>query len=171
MDGWIDTSKRALVNTLVSCCYGTMYHKTIVCSGVSTRVDGPWFAEILSIVLKDANAENVVQLVTDNASDCVSIGHILEAQFPSLVWTPCASHCQDLLLEDIGKLSWVYECTREQIVWLNYSPRNRIHKNISANIRLLCFLGLVPLDLATFLLSLRGLQEYGEPLNNHAPLP
>ena len=41
-DGWIDTSKRALVNILVSCCYGTMYLKTIDCSGVSTRVDGPW---------------------------------------------------------------------------------------------------------------------------------
>ena len=39
---WIDTSKRALVNILVSCCYGTMYLNTIDCSGVSTRVDGPW---------------------------------------------------------------------------------------------------------------------------------
>ena len=35
------------------------------------------------------------------------MGHILETEFPSLVWTPCASHCLDLLLEDIGKLSWV----------------------------------------------------------------
>ena len=46
-DGWIDTSKQALVNILVSCYYGTMYLKTIYCSGVSTRVDGPWLAEML----------------------------------------------------------------------------------------------------------------------------
>ena len=106
-DGWIDTSKRALVNILVSCCYGTMYLKTIDCSGVSTRVDVPWLAKILSIAIKEVKPENVVQIVTDNASNCVSMGHILETKFPSLVWTPCASHCLDLLLEDIGKLSWV----------------------------------------------------------------
>ena len=40
-DGWIDTSKQALANILVSCSYGTMYLKTIDYSGVSTTVDGP----------------------------------------------------------------------------------------------------------------------------------
>ena len=107
-DGWIDTSKRALVNILVSCCYGTMYLKTIDCNLV-----------FLQTTIKEVKVENVVQIVTDNASNCVSMGHILETEFPSLVWTPCASHCLDLLVEDIGKLSWVHEVhTRANFVVL-----------------------------------------------------
>ncbi|MCO5576180.1 hypothetical protein L7F22_029988 [Adiantum nelumboides] len=51
--------------------------------------------------------ERVVQVITDNASNCASMGRKLEAEFPSIVWTPCASHCIDLLLEDIGELPWV----------------------------------------------------------------
>ena len=49
----------------------------------------------------------MVQVVTDNASNCRRMGRLLEAEFKSIVWTPCASHCLDLLMEDVGKLRWV----------------------------------------------------------------
>ena len=29
---------------------------------------------------------------------------------PRIFWTPCAAHCLDLMLEDIGKLEWVKSC-------------------------------------------------------------
>ncbi|XP_059078163.1 uncharacterized protein LOC131876717 [Cryptomeria japonica] len=29
---------------------------------------------------------------------------------PKIFWSPCAVHCLDLMLEDIGKLGWVKEC-------------------------------------------------------------
>ena len=35
------------------------------------------------------------------------MGRLVEAEFPTIVWTPCASHRLDLLMEDIGKLAWV----------------------------------------------------------------
>ncbi|MCO5547614.1 hypothetical protein L7F22_001065 [Adiantum nelumboides] len=57
--------------------------------------------------LAQVGKEHVVQVITDNASNCASMGRKLEAEFPSIVWTPCASHCIDLLLEDIGELPWV----------------------------------------------------------------
>ncbi|KAI3515159.1 hypothetical protein L1887_13912 [Cichorium endivia] len=47
--------------------------------------------------------ENVVQVITDNASAYVKPGKLLEAKRPHLFWTPCAAHCIDLMLEDIGK--------------------------------------------------------------------
>ena len=62
---------------------------------------------MLSTTIKDVNAENMVQIVTINASNCVSMGHILDIEFLNLVWTACASHCLDILLEDIVKLSRV----------------------------------------------------------------
>ena len=55
----------------------------------------------------------MVQVVTDNASNCRRMGRMLEAEFPTIVWTPCASHCLDLFMEDIGKLKWVKRLVRQ----------------------------------------------------------
>jgi len=50
----------------------------------------------------------VVQVITDNASNCRRMGELVMEEFPNIVWTPCASHCLDLLMEDIGKLPWIH---------------------------------------------------------------
>eukprot|EP00253_Pinus_taeda_P019910 PITA_19910 len=55
------------------------------------------------------NFLNVVQVITDNAANCVSAGRMLMERHPTLLWTPCAAHCLDLLLEDMGKLSFIKE--------------------------------------------------------------
>ena len=55
----------------------------------------------------EVGLENVVQVVTDNASNCKAMGTMVEAEFPRIVWTPCVAHCLDLLMEDIGRLPWV----------------------------------------------------------------
>ena len=57
----------------------------------------------------------MVQVVTDNASNSAGMGRLLEAEFPRIVWTPCASHCLDLLMEDIGRLPWIAEVVREAL--------------------------------------------------------
>ncbi|KAH9330097.1 hypothetical protein KI387_002205, partial [Taxus chinensis] len=44
-----------------------------------------------------------------NAAAYVAAGRLLQERHPSLFWTPCAAHCIDLLLEDIGKIDWVSE--------------------------------------------------------------
>lgn len=53
--------------------------------------------------------ENVVQIVTDNAANYVAAGRLLEKEFPSLYWSPCAAHCINLMFQDIGKLPEVKE--------------------------------------------------------------
>ena len=55
----------------------------------------------------------MVQVVTDNASNCRRMGRLLKEEFPTIVWTPCASHCLDLLMEDVGKLKWVKKVVRQ----------------------------------------------------------
>ncbi|RDX66289.1 hypothetical protein CR513_54956, partial [Mucuna pruriens] len=49
--------------------------------------------ELLDSIVEEIGEENVIQVITDNG-----IGGKKE------FWTPCASHCIDLMLEDIGKL-------------------------------------------------------------------
>ncbi|RVW97933.1 hypothetical protein CK203_021221 [Vitis vinifera] len=55
--------------------------------------------------LKKLERENVVQVITDNASNYVNAGMRLMEKMSRLWWTPCAAHCIDLMLEDIGKLN------------------------------------------------------------------
>jgi len=42
--------------------------------------------------------------VTDNAANYVTAGKLLIEEFPSIFWSPCAAHCINLILQDIGKL-------------------------------------------------------------------
>jgi len=48
--------------------------------------------------------ENVVQVITDNGSNYVLAGKLLQEKRSYLYWTPYAAHCIDLMFEDIGKL-------------------------------------------------------------------
>ena len=52
-------------------------------------------------------AENIVQVVTDSAGNCVVARQILSAGYPAIMFYPCTTHCLELLLEDIGKFPWV----------------------------------------------------------------
>ena len=40
----------------------------------------------------------------DNGANYKAAGKILMDRIPTLFWSPCAAHCLDLMLEDIGKL-------------------------------------------------------------------
>ena len=53
--------------------------------------------------------QNLVQVITNNAANYVAVGKMLMERHHTLFWTPCATHCIDLLLEDMGKLSFVKE--------------------------------------------------------------
>ena len=82
----------------------------------------------------EVGAENVVQVVTDNGSNCVSMGNMLEDEFPSIVWTPCASHCIDLLIEDIGKISWVDEIFKTSLNMVRFvKKRQKVTSVFRAN--------------------------------------
>jgi hypothetical protein len=45
-----------------------------------------------------------VQIVIDNGANFKASGRILMERIPRLFWTPCAAHCLDLMMEDIGKI-------------------------------------------------------------------
>ncbi|CAG7874358.1 unnamed protein product [Brassica rapa] len=60
--------------------------------------------KLLDEMVEEVGEKNVIQVVIDNASNYVKAGKLLEAKRPHLFWTPCAAHCIDLMLEDIGKI-------------------------------------------------------------------
>ncbi|CAM8881132.1 unnamed protein product [Rhodiola kirilowii] len=106
-DGWTDRSGRSLINFLVYCPKGTIFLKSVDASNASKTAE--MLYKLFKNVILYVGAENIVHIVTDNAPNYVAAGRLLEAEFPKLFWSPCAAHCINLMLQDIGELEEVSE--------------------------------------------------------------
>jgi hypothetical protein len=106
-DGWTDGKGRSILNFLVSCPKGTMFIKSVDASAYTK--DAQLLCELLDGFIREIGPQYVVQVITDNAANYVAAGRMLMERYPSLFWSPCAAHCIDLMLEDIGKLPWIKE--------------------------------------------------------------
>lgn len=98
----MDGSGRSLTNFLVNSPRGTVFLKSIDTSDVIKNAIRLF--ELLDGVVEVIEEENVVQEVTDGTLALVAVGNKLEEKRNKIFWSPCAAHCIDLILEDIGKL-------------------------------------------------------------------
>ncbi|KAH7297529.1 hypothetical protein KP509_25G000500 [Ceratopteris richardii] len=124
-DGWSDTHRRHIINILVSSCLGTYFLRDVdACrAGVIT---GEFIFPYIKSAILEVGAENVVQVITDNASNYKRMGEMIEDEFPKIVWTPCAKHCVDLLLEDIRKLPWIEPIVNDAKRIVNFIRKNHL---------------------------------------------
>jgi hypothetical protein len=67
---------------------------------------------ILDEAINKVGEENVGQVVINNASNCVGVGKLIMEKYKTIYWTPCVTHCLDLLLHDLAKFPWVNETIR-----------------------------------------------------------
>lgn len=106
-DGWTDCCRRTFINFLVYCPKGTVFLRYVDASHVSKS------AEMLHKLFREkvllVGPENVVHIVTNSAENYVVAGRLLEVDFSKLYWSPCATQCINLMLDDIGKLEEVSE--------------------------------------------------------------
>ncbi|XP_028806378.1 uncharacterized protein LOC114761216 [Neltuma alba] len=105
-DGWTNGKRRSLTNFLVNSPGGTVFLKSVDTSSVIK--DAKQLFELLDNIVEEIGEDNVVQVVTDGASNLVATGKMLEEKRKKLFWSPCAAHCLDLVLEDIGQLPVFY---------------------------------------------------------------
>ncbi|XP_074344032.1 uncharacterized protein LOC141683227 [Apium graveolens] len=101
-DGWTDRQGRSLINFLANSPQGAFFLGSVNASSESH--DAQMLANLLESKIKEIGEKNVVQVVTDNGANYKLAGQILEIRMPTLFWTPCAAHCLDLMLEDVGKI-------------------------------------------------------------------
>ncbi|RVW51410.1 hypothetical protein CK203_097167 [Vitis vinifera] len=101
---------------------GTMFMQSIDASSMIKT--GEKMFELLDKWVEQVGEENVIQVITDNHSSYVMAGRLLELKRPHLYWTPCAAHCLDLMLEDIGKLPNIKR-TLERAISLNGPAKTR----------------------------------------------
>ncbi|XP_031387128.1 uncharacterized protein LOC116200422 [Punica granatum] len=84
---------------------GTVFLKSVDASDASKTEEMLYklFREVVLFV----DQENIVHFVTDNAANYMAASHLLEQEFKTIFWSPCAAHCINLILSDIGKLDEV----------------------------------------------------------------
>ncbi|XP_057518312.1 uncharacterized protein LOC130799224 [Amaranthus tricolor] len=63
--------------------------------------------DIIASLLNDAIEEVgddkfVIQILTDNASNCKAAGELIEGRYPHIFWTPCIVHTLNLALKNIS---------------------------------------------------------------------
>ncbi|XP_039827515.1 uncharacterized protein LOC120689274 [Panicum virgatum] len=107
-DGWTDTRQRHLINFLANSPADTFFLGSVDAS--SQVANATMLADLLQKEIEKVGKEHVVQIITDNGTNFKAAGRILMERIPHLFWTPCAAHCLDLLLEDIGKINEFKTC-------------------------------------------------------------
>ncbi|XP_058207934.1 uncharacterized protein LOC131320988 [Rhododendron vialii] len=102
-DAWTDRKRRSIMDLCVICKQGTCFLSSKEDSEAShTRV---YIFKYVDKFIEDIGAQNVVQVVTDNASNNMATADLLKIKRPNIFWTSCGTHTINLMLEGIGKQS------------------------------------------------------------------
>lgn len=107
-DTWTDNKSKAWINFFISSPSGTFFHRSVDAS--------PYFknakhvSDLFDSVILGVGSENVVQIIVDDALSYMSVGNYIMQKYGSIFWSPCASRCLGLILEDLCKVDWVGRC-------------------------------------------------------------
>ena len=104
-DGWTDNRQRTLINFLVYCSKGITFIRYVDDSNMVK--DAVFLFNLFDEIVKWVGPENVIQLVTDNGANYVATGRLLCGKYRNIYWSPCAAHCLNLILKDIGEMDHV----------------------------------------------------------------
>lgn len=90
------------MNICTNCADGTSFISSKEMSAVSHTSEVIF--ELVDKAIEDFGPENVVQVVTDNASNNMGAKKLLLEKRPQIFWTSCAAHTINLMLKGIGDL-------------------------------------------------------------------
>ncbi|RID75417.1 hypothetical protein BRARA_B02463 [Brassica rapa] len=99
VDGWSDPHRRPILNLIAANESGPMMLRAVNTQGEAKT--GEVIVEMIIECIKEVGHENVVQILIDNASNCVKAGALISAKFPTIFWTPCVVHTFNLALKNI----------------------------------------------------------------------
>ncbi|XP_002460317.2 uncharacterized protein LOC8062773 [Sorghum bicolor] len=101
-DVWSDRKRRSIMNVCTNCAEGTSFISSKEMSDVSHTSE--LIFELVDKAIEEIGPDNVVQVVTDNASNNMGAKRLLEEKRPHIFWTSCAAHTINLMLQGIGNM-------------------------------------------------------------------
>ena len=100
-------TKKPIINFMIYCDRSMIYHSLVDTTNIPKIAD--YIFSFIDKVVEEVGKENVVQVVTDNETSFKATGMLLMEKWKHLFWSPCASHCIDLMLEDIASMKQIKE--------------------------------------------------------------
>nr|XP_018630457.2 uncharacterized protein LOC104108482 [Nicotiana tomentosiformis] len=101
MDKWTTRNEKMVINVLVNSPRGSVFLESYDAGNSST--DATKMYNLFANTIEKIGKEDVVQVVTDNTSENVSAGKMMQGVYPHIYWTPRAAHCINLMFGDIFK--------------------------------------------------------------------
>ncbi|CAN6339707.1 unnamed protein product [Urochloa humidicola] len=118
-DGWTNQKNKPLINVIASNSRGSMFLYAEDFSGIEKT--GEAIAQYLLKAIDELGESNVLQVVTDNASNCKAAGREIEKVHKHIFWTPCVVHTLNLIFKDLAKsLPWIEETYSTGKALVNY---------------------------------------------------
>nr|VDD50350.1 unnamed protein product [Brassica oleracea] len=96
-----------VLNFLVYCPEKTVFLRSVDASEILSCPDKLF--ELLRDVVEEVGSTHVVQVITKSDDHYAAAGKKLMGEYGSLYWVPCAAHCLDNMLDELGKLGWISE--------------------------------------------------------------
>ncbi|CAN6463408.1 unnamed protein product [Victoria cruziana] len=104
--GWANGKNQPLINVLASNLYGAAFLHAYDFAAVENY--GKYITQFLVKAIEEVGPSNVVQIVTDNTSDCQLAGNEVRISYPHIFWSPCMIHTLSLIFKDLAKeFSWL----------------------------------------------------------------
>ncbi|XP_052171663.1 uncharacterized protein LOC127787644 [Diospyros lotus] len=102
-DGWTDTRQRSLINFLVYCSKGLSFIKSVDASNFI--MDAETLCNLFAEIVEFVGPNNVVHMMTDNGANYKIAGRKLSERCPTIRWSPCTSHCINLIMKDMSEMN------------------------------------------------------------------
>ncbi|XP_073041958.1 uncharacterized protein [Primulina eburnea] len=109
-DGWSTRNKHHIINFMIYYDCNMIFHGSVDCTN-KKKIAG-FILSLLNKFIDEIGDENIVHMVTDSESANKAAGQKLMIERPHLFWSPCAAHCIDLMLEDMGTYVYTDEVKR-----------------------------------------------------------
>jgi len=109
-DSWTDKKRRIVINFLVKCPKGIVFLKLIDAFAISKTTEKV-FEMMMDNIVEEVGEDNVIQVVTNNATNYKAAAQILMTKRKRLFWIPFAAYYVDLMLEDYEKKISIHEET------------------------------------------------------------
>uniref|UniRef100_K3XSF2 DUF659 domain-containing protein n=1 Tax=Setaria italica TaxID=4555 RepID=K3XSF2_SETIT len=93
--------RRSIMNLCLHCNISSTFLESHVSD---ERHTGHMIFEYVDATIEKVGAKNIVQVVTDNASNNMAVKDLLFVKRPNKFWSLCATHTLNLMLEGIGKM-------------------------------------------------------------------
>lgn len=111
-DAWTDQKRRSIMNVCVHCKLGTSFIQSKEASDYAHTSE--YIFEYIDTCIEQLGPTNIVQVVTDNASNNMGAKTLLKEKRPNIFWSSCATHTINLMLEAIVKNMPKYKKTIDQ---------------------------------------------------------